>query len=296
MKISVIGAGAWGTAFGKILQRNGHTVSYIHRHDTEWADGTPGEYVILAVPCQSLRARMNTLRAPGVPVFSLIKGIEVQTHLRATEIVRDVWKEERVGAISGPSLASEVQIQAPTAVVLASEDEELAKAMQHVVHQKMFRTYRSADLAGVEWGGALKNVYALAGGVCFGLGLGENGLAGLMTRSLAEMVRIGALHGARMETLYGLSGTGDLFLTAYSGASRNHQVGEALGRGRELPEILSHMGGTAEGVPTTKAVFELVEMEGIKAPIVRELYQVLYQGKHPAEAFQDLMVRRVDEE
>ena len=296
MKISVVGAGAWGSAFGKILQRNGHEVAFVHRHDTGWHGGSPGEYVILAVPCQALRERLKSLSTPRAPVFSLIKGIEVQTHVRATEIVRDVWKEERVGAISGPSLASEVQVQAPTAVVLATEDEELGKSMQQIVHQKMFRTYRSVDVAGVEWGGALKNVYALAGGVCFGLGLGENGLAGLMTRSLAEMVRIGALHGARVETLYGLSGAGDLFLTAYSGASRNHQVGEALGRGRELSEILSHMGGTAEGVPTTKAVFELVEAEGIRAPIVRELYRVLYEGKHPAEAFQDLMVRRVDEE
>ncbi|MDD5261926.1 MAG: NAD(P)-dependent glycerol-3-phosphate dehydrogenase [Methylacidiphilales bacterium] len=296
MKISVVGAGAWGSAFGKILQRNSHEVRYVHRYDTAWPDGTAGDYVIMAIPCQSARERMKTLPAPQAPVFSLIKGIEVTTHLRVTEIIREVWKENRVGAISGPSLASEVQIQAPTAVVLACDDEELAKAMQQIVHQKMFRTYRSTDVVGVELGGALKNVYALAGGICYGLGLGENGLAGLMTRSLVEMVRIAALHGARMETLYGLSGMGDLFLTAYSGASRNHQVGEALGRGRELQEILSHMGGTAEGVPTTRAVFELVESEKIKAPVVRELYKVLYEGKTPAEGFQDLMVRRVDEE
>jgi len=296
MKITIVGAGAWGSALKKVLQVNGHEAVFIHRHDTAWNGGSPGDYVLLAVPCQSVRQRMESLPAPGVPVFSLIKGIEVKSHLRVTELIREVWREDRVGAISGPSLAPEVQVQSPTAVVVASEDEELAKSMQQVLHQQMFRTYRSNDLVGVELGGALKNVYALTGGICQGLRIGENGVAGLMTRCLAEMVRIAVSKGARVETLYGLSGMGDLILTAYSGASRNHQVGEALGRGRELQEILSHMSGTAEGVPTTRAVYEIVTEEKIKAPVVRELYQVLYQGKPVMDGMRDLLVRKVDEE
>lgn len=295
MRITVIGKGTWGSAFGKVLQRNGHVVQFVERGQG-WPEAGPGEMVFLAVPCQVLRERLGALSAPGVPVVSLIKGLEIGSRKRVSEVVAEIWPGAAVAAVSGPSFASEVQVGSPTAAVVAAADAGLAQAVQQVAHQTTFRLYRSGDLAGVELGGALKNVYALAGGICEGLGIGENGMAGLMTRCLAEMVRLACVCGARKETLFGLSGMGDLILTAYSGQSRNHQVGVALGKGRELGEILEHLGGTAEGVPTAQAVYELVEAGGIKAPVAREIYRVLYEGKSAAEGMRDLLTRSVDEE
>ncbi|MDZ4787994.1 MAG: NAD(P)H-dependent glycerol-3-phosphate dehydrogenase [Blastochloris sp.] len=296
MKISVIGKGAWGSAMGRALTRNGHEVIYLGRNEREWQSGGAGDFVLLAVPCQSIRSRLLELPPPGVAVFSLVKGIEIHSKKRVTEVVEEIWPGHVTGAISGPSLASEVEADSPTALVVASMDEVWSKLVQKAIHQRLLRTYRSSDVIGVELGGALKNVYALAGGMCQGLGLGENGLAGLMTRSLGEMMRLAVSLGAKAETLSGLSGMGDLILTAYSGESRNHKVGIALGKGRDLQEILRHLNGTAEGVPTAKAVHELVQERGIKAPVAEQIYQVLYKGKTPAEGFKALMMREVSEE
>ncbi|MDX6766580.1 MAG: NAD(P)H-dependent glycerol-3-phosphate dehydrogenase [Candidatus Methylacidiphilales bacterium] len=296
MRVTIIGKGAWGSAFGKLLERNGHEVGFLEREHTSWPPAGPGDLVVLALPCQSLRARLGSLQHPGVPVISLIKGLEIATRLRVSQIVEQVWPGSPLASVSGPSFASEVQTGAPTAAVVASLDPALAARVQEMAHQTTFRLYRSNDLVGVELGGALKNVYALAGGMCEGLGIGENGLAGLMTRSLAEMVRVVGVSGGRMETVFGLGGMGDLILTAYSGQSRNHQVGVALGRGRELGEILDHLGGTAEGVPTSKALYEIVTEHRIKAPIATEIYQVLYGGKRVAEGMRSLLTRSVDEE
>jgi glycerol-3-phosphate dehydrogenase (NAD(P)+) len=296
MRISIIGQGAWGSAMGRALTNNGHQVLFIGREDVTWSENKPGDLVLLAIPCQSLRTRLERLPAPGVPVFSLIKGIEISTKMRVTEIVQSVWSGHVTGALSGPSLAVEVQAQAPTALVVGCEDEDWAKKVQGAIHQKLLRTYRTNDVIGVELGGALKNVYALAGGMCQGLGLGENGLAGLMTRCLAEMMRLAVSFGARQETLAGLSGMGDLILTAYSGESRNHRVGIALGKGQSLAAILDGLKGTAEGVPTAKAVHELVAQRNVKAPVAEQIYQVLYEGKSPAEGFHDLMMREASEE
>lgn len=296
MRITLIGKGAWGSAFAKVLQRNGHVVQFVGREDKDWPSAGPGDLLVLALPCQSLRQRLATLPAPQIPVVSLIKGLELGTHRRVSEVVREVWPGTPVAAVSGPSFASEVQVGDPTAAVVASDDESLARKVQEAAHQTTFRLYRSDDLAGVELGGALKNVYALAGGMCEGLGIGENGMAGLMTRCLAEMVRVACTCGAKKETLFGLSGMGDLILTAYSGQSRNHQVGVALGRGRELGEILEHLNGVAEGVPTTTAVYEIASSRGIKAPVAVEIYRVLTQGKSAAEGMRDLLTRSVEAE
>jgi glycerol-3-phosphate dehydrogenase (NAD(P)+) len=293
MHVTILGEGSWGSAMGRLLRHNGHTVEFLHRQDEAWPGGRAGDLVFLALPCQSVRGKLRQLPVPGVPVVSLIKGLEVGTGLRVSEVVNEIWPGTACACISGPSLAAEVQAGAPTAAVVAAREEALAELIQTAVHQKLFRLYRSTDLKGVELGGALKNVYALAGGICAGLSVGENGMAGLMTRSLAEMVRIAVNAGARVETLYGLSGMGDLILTAYSGASRNHQVGEALGRGRELEEILKHLAGTAEGVPTTLAVCDFVNRHRIKAPVVQEIYHVLYEHKSIREAFDDLLLREV---
>lgn len=296
MRITVVGRGSWGSAFGKVLQRNGHVVQFVERAQTGWPEAGPGELVFLALPCQLLRGRLADLGNPGVPVVSLIKGLEIHSRKRVSEVVAEVWPGAAVAAVSGPSFASEVQAGAPTAAVVAAEDPALAQMVQQCAHQTTFRLYRSGDLAGVELGGALKNVYALAGGICEGLGIGENGMAGLMTRCLAEMVRLACAGGAKKETLFGLSGMGDLVLTAYSGQSRNHQVGVALGRGRELGEILEHLGGTAEGVPTTRAVHDIIQARGIKAPVAGEIFRVLYEGKSAADGMRDLLTRAVEEE
>ncbi|MEM6823308.1 MAG: NAD(P)-dependent glycerol-3-phosphate dehydrogenase, partial [Verrucomicrobiota bacterium] len=186
----MIGKGAWGSAIASLLGRNEHEVAFLQRDDKTWPNEDPGEMVFLAIPCQNLRQRLESLPDPKLPVVSLIKGIEIDRFLRVTEIIRSVWSNAAVATISGPSFASEVIENAPTAAVVASDDEALAIRIQDAVHQKLFRLYRSTDLVGVELGGALKNVYALAGGMCSGLGIGENGMAALMTRSLAEMSRI----------------------------------------------------------------------------------------------------------
>lgn len=296
MKIAIIGKGAWGTAFGQSLERNGHQVFLLGREAPALPD--PGiELVFLAVPCQVLRERLQrfTLRA-GIPVISLVKGIEITTGKRVTELVKDVFPENPVGAVSGPSLAGEVAKNLPSVLVVACEDSALAESVQKVIHSKFLRTYRSNDLPGIELGGALKNVYAIAGGVCAGLGMGENAMAGLLTRCLAEMVRVGCSCGAKKETLFGLSGLGDLMLTSYSESSRNHRVGVALAGGKSVEEAMAQAGGVAEGYGTTRAVYQLTLDRGIKAPVVAETHEVLYRGKSPKTAMHDLLLRDADHE
>jgi glycerol-3-phosphate dehydrogenase (NAD(P)+) len=201
-----------------------------------------------------------------------------------------------VGSVSGPGLAGEVSMGKPTVLVVATDDPAVTETVQKIVHSKYLRTYRSSDVPGVEFGGALKNIFAIGAGVCAGLRIGENAMAGLVTRSLAEMVRIGLAGGSKMETLFGLSGLGDLMLTAYSESSRNHKVGVALAEGRGLNEILETLGGVAEGVYTTRAIYQFTEERKIKAPIVRETFQVLFETKSPVTAMHDLLTRNVDAE
>jgi glycerol-3-phosphate dehydrogenase (NAD(P)+) len=176
-------------------------------------------------------------------------------------------------------------------VVAAAEEESLAREVQTVLHGPTFRVYRADDLAGVEWGGSLKNVYAMAAGMCAGLGLGENSLAGLLTRSLREMVRVAVELGAKEETLYGLSGVGDLMLTSYSRASRNRRVGERIGAGDKLEKALNSVEGVCEGVPTTQALHGLMAKRRVEAPVADQLFAVLFEGKSPKAALQALMER-----
>lgn len=291
----MVGNGAWGSAVGSVLERHNHQVVYLCREDKGWIDNDHGQMIFLAIPCQVLRKRLSQLLVPdsAVPVVSLIKGIEVDHFDRVSDIVKSVWPESPFASISGPSFAHEVTMSMPTTAVVASESMELSRAIQTVVHDKLFRLYTSQDLIGVELGGALKNVYAIAGGMCQGLGMGDNAMAGLMTRSLAEMSRIAISLGARQETLFGLSGIGDLMLTSFSGASRNHQVGEALGKGAEIQQIMENLRGTAEGVPTTKAVHDWVVKNDIRAPIISEVHAVLYENKSPRKSVEDLLIREV---
>jgi len=298
MKITMIGKGAWGSAVGRVLERNQHQVQYMERKDQAWINEDHGQMIFLAVPCQVLRQRLSSLNPPDpeVPVVSLIKGIEVENLDRVSRIVNGVWPDSPFATISGPSFAHEVSMNMPTVAVVAAESVELAEQIQSVVHEKTFRLYTSQDLTGVELGGALKNVYAIAGGMCQGLGMGDNAMAGLMTRSLAEMSRIAISLGAKQETLFGLSGIGDLMLTSFSGASRNYQVGEALGKGGELSQIMQNLGGTAEGVPTARAIHQWVVEKEIRAPIISEVYAALYENKSPRRSVEDLLLREAGKE
>lgn len=297
MKVGIIGAGTWGMAMGHVLERNDHKVFFVRREDKKWPkENAHPDFIVLALPCQVVRERLQSLDVPNAPIISLTKGIEIKTGLSTTQILEEILPEHPRAAISGPNLASEVEKQIPTATVAASSASDLAKQTQELLHQKTFRVYRSSDIIGVELGGALKNIYAIAGGICHGLKLGENALAALVTRCLAEMVRIACVLGAQKETLYGLSGMGDLMLTAYSGISRNHRVGEALARGEKLDHTLKNLVGVAEGVPTAKAVYRIIEKNKIKAPVLAEVYHVLYDNKAPTDALHDLLLRQVEEE
>ena len=289
MKIVVLGKGAWGGAVGELIRSRGHEVAWVEQDRVEMPG--PAEMIFLAVPTQSVRGCLQELGAQSVPVVSLSKGIEIETGKRISEVVRELWPKAPVAAVSGPSLATELVNQVPTAVVAAAENEKLAKQVQEILHGPSFRVYRTTDLAGVEWGGSLKNVYALAAGMCAGLGLGENSLAGLLTRSLREMVRVAVQLGAKEETLYGLSGVGDLMLTSYSRASRNRRVGERLGAGDKLEKALASVEGVCEGVPTTEALHRIEAKRKVEAPVADQLYAVLFQGKSPKAALQALMER-----
>ncbi|MFH1067608.1 MAG: NAD(P)H-dependent glycerol-3-phosphate dehydrogenase [bacterium] len=296
VNIDIIGAGAWGTAIGKVLRGNSHAVRYIERSHAHWPQGNAPDYIFLALPCQTVRARLSPLDVPPAPMISLTKGIEIGTGLRVTQILQQILTPRHLAALSGPNFAVEVERQAPTATVVASSNQEFAQTVQSLLHQKFFRVYRSDDLIGVELGGALKNIYAIAAGICVGLNIGDNGMAGLLTRSLAEMARIGCVLGAKKETFFGLSGIGDLMLTAYGGRSRNHQVGEAIGKGATVEEALKSIIGVAEGVPTTEAVFRLAREKGLKTPVLDEVHKILYESKPPLTAFHDLMLRQVEAE
>lgn len=295
MNLAVVGTGAWGKAFSEVLVKNGHEVRLIGRRDT-WPEEFSVEMAFLALPAQATRKRLQELSPPPLPWVSLSKGIEIGTGLRMSQIIAEVVKPRDIASLSGPCLAPEVARGLPTAVVVASENEDFSRLCQEVIQQKGFRTYRSTDLTGVELGGAMKNVFAIAAGVCFGIRAGENALAALVTRGLAEMVRVGVSLGAKKETLFGLSGAGDLMLTCYSRESRNHRVGEHLAKGEGLQAILSDLHEVAEGVPTTRALRESVQRLGIQAPILNGVHALLYEGKMPQQAVEDLLTRSVSEE
>ena len=295
MNIVVLGQGAWGRAVGQLAEKRGHAVTFLHHATTDWPATTP-DHVMLALPVQHVRETLQRFRPPGVPVLSLSKGLEITTGQRVSQIVTEVWNEPRVAALSGPTFASEIAAGLPAICTIAAEDEALARQFQNILHQPSFRTYCSTDLIGVELGGALKNVYAIAGGACHGLKLGQNSLAGLITRCLAEMTRIGVQAGARAETFAGLSGMGDLMLTATSEQSRNFRCGHLLAQGFSLEEILPKLEGVCEGVPTTLSVHRNNSIPPDSKPIVTQLHAVLYEGKSPKDAVRHLLGRAARDE
>ncbi|OPZ26462.1 MAG: Glycerol-3-phosphate dehydrogenase (NAD(P)+) [Lentisphaerae bacterium ADurb.BinA184] len=325
MKITVLGDGGWGTALAMLLVGNGHAVTqwgpfadYLDemartRANPRFLPGIPlpaglrltpdmaaavegAELVVLAAPVPYMRPMLVKLAGTGAAARAVLvnvaKGIEVGTHRRPQEIGRELLGPTAWATLSGPSHAEEVARGIPTAVVSAADDEAVARTVQAAFMGAFFRVYTATDVVGVELGGALKNIFAVAAGICDGMGFGDNSKAALMTRGIAEMARLGEALGGCAQTFAGLSGVGDLIVTCISRHSRNRHVGEELGRGATLPQIQKAMGlSVAEGVKTTLSAYELACQAGVSAPIIHEVHAALYEGKDPRQAARDLMTR-----
>jgi glycerol-3-phosphate dehydrogenase (NAD(P)+) len=326
VSVAVIGAGSWGTALALVAGANGHrvhlwtrTAAIAHaindtRENPVYLRGvrlppqvratdalgeavSEAEVVILAVPshaCRSVFTAMVPYIDPRMVLVSAIKGIEIETEMRISEVLRDILRdhfEPRLAVLSGPSFAQEVARGDPTAIVVASSPPDYAEKVQRLLSSASLRLYTSLDVVGVEWGGAVKNVIAIAAGVVTGLGWGFNSVAALITRGLAEMTRLSVTLGGRPETMAGLAGVGDLVLTCTGTLSRNRYVGVELARGRRLPDILASLHMVAEGVNTTRAVHALARRHGIDMPITSSVHAVLYEGKDPRQAVSELMGR-----
>jgi glycerol-3-phosphate dehydrogenase (NAD(P)+) len=254
------------------------------------------DYLLWATPSTALgeiaRSLLESRYLTKNPVMvSCVKGLDHQRYQRMTEILEDVFPELSTAVLSGPNHAEEVARSIPSATVIASQEPEIAEHLQLIFSTKTFRVYTSTDVVGVEIGGALKNIFALGAGLCDGLGLGDNSKAAFVTRSLAELIRIGTALGGRRETFQGLSGVGDLVGTCFSRHSRNRGVGERLARGEPLDYITESMGTVAEGIPTTRSAIYLGEKLSVETPLIREIHSILYGSTPPAEAMQRLLAR-----
>jgi glycerol-3-phosphate dehydrogenase (NAD(P)+) len=332
-RIAILGGGSWGTALAIVLSRTHkpHEVSLWVR-DAALAESIrrarenkpylPGHklpetvqvsqdaaavlenagMVVGAIPAahaRSIYQHAMPYLARGIPIVSATKGLEPATHARMSEVISEIVSPEfppRIAVLSGPSFAAEVAASQPTAVVLASRDVALANELQEEFAAPNFRLYTNDDVLGVELAGAMKNVMAIAAGVCQGLGLGSNPLAALITRGLAEMTRLAVALGARQETLGGLAGLGDLVLTCTGSLSRNRHVGVGLGKGRGLAEILAGMKMVAEGVGTSGALLALAREAAIELPITEQVEAILHQGRPPREAIRSIMERPLKRE
>jgi glycerol-3-phosphate dehydrogenase (NAD(P)+) len=251
--------------------------------------------IIFAVPTSATRVMAHVLAEAGLPqsaiLLSCAKGIEKHTGDRMSQVLREIFPKNPIAALSGPNHAEEIATGMATCAVIGSEDHELAVRLQELFTFPHFRSYTSDDLAGIEFGGAVKNVYAIAAGMAHGLGLGDNAVAALVTRALAEMSRLGIALGGRMETFAGLSGVGDLIVTCFSEHSRNHRVGLALGKGKTLEEAVATLGMVAEGVPNTSSIHEAARRMGVRTPIIDAVYSILYEGKSAPLAMCELLTR-----
>jgi glycerol-3-phosphate dehydrogenase (NAD(P)+) len=261
------------------------------------------DVVLLACPAQTMRQTAAHVRASlpadAAPrlILSLAKGLEVGSHLRPSEAILEALPEVAVGALSGPTNAAEVARGLPAAMVLASKAEEsVVQEVQAAISGPTLRLYTTDDIAGVEFGGCLKNIYAIAAGCCDGLGLGDNAKAALMTRAVTEMVRVGSALGARRETFYGLSGFGDLVATCHGVWSRNREFGQRIGEGRQIAELLAGRRTVVEGYETTRSFAGLCAERRIDAPILVEMNAILFQGRRPADAISAFMMRELKRE
>lgn len=320
---AILGTGSFGTALARLLAQRVATVEMIGRdeavaesinkthHNSRYLAGIElpeniiastslkaaanHPLVLFCVPTAATRETAGALAECGLPkdtvLLSCAKGIERNTGERMSEILREKLPTYPVAVLSGPNHAEEIGACLATCAVIGTEDETLARRLQELFTTPHFRSYTSDDLAGIELGGAIKNVYAIAAGIAAGLGLGDNAIAALVTRALAEMTRLGVRLGGRVETFAGLSGVGDLIATCFSEHSRNHRVGLALGAGKTLEEATSSLGMVAEGVPNTLSIHESAQRVGVRTPIIDAVHAILYRGMPAARALHELLNR-----
>jgi glycerol-3-phosphate dehydrogenase (NAD(P)+) len=322
-RILVLGTGGWGTALSIVLHNKGHNVTlwgstpdYVeylkkHRENKKYLKGIEipsdleitsdiakaqieTDLIVVAIPTPYVRKTIKPLEnhyVLGTPIVSVIKGIENETLMRGSEILRDVFGEQPIALLLGPSHAEEVARKLPTTVVIACKNIKLAKEIQDIFITERFRVYTNTDVIGVEIGTSVKNVIAIAAGICDGLGFGNNSKAALITRGLAETMRLGVAMGGQRETFSGLTGLGDLITTCVSPYGRNRLVGEQIAKGKKLSQLLEEMDQVAEGVLTTKSVCKLANKYNVEMPITKEIYNVLFEDKDPIKAVNELMVR-----
>ncbi|PZR77208.1 MAG: glycerol-3-phosphate dehydrogenase [Chthoniobacterales bacterium] len=322
-RTAIIGAGGWGTALAVLWSKKGNEITLwgndpgrtetvrATRENREYLPGVKipdaihvtsnindcadADLLVFVTPSTALRAVATRLRASlsnsDAVLLSGTKGIEHGTGLRMSEILEQIFPQNTIAVLSGPNLAVEVSRDLPTASVLGCRISECAEELQRYLGSEHFRIYSSDETIGIELGGALKNVFAIPAGVSDGFGLGDNSKAALVTRSLAELLRLGTAMGGNPRTFYGLSGAGDLIATCFSQHSRNRRVGEKLGRGQTLDQIRAGTHMVAEGIPTAKSAYECARKLKIETPIIDQIYSVLYEGKRPDQAMQELLGR-----
>jgi glycerol-3-phosphate dehydrogenase (NAD(P)+) len=322
-KTAILGTGGWGTALAALWAKKGQDIllwgnnpSRVEvlgktRENTDYLPGVKlpesigltshikdcgsADLIVFVTPSTALRAIATRLREvitnDQAMLLSCTKGIEHGTGMRMSEVLREIFPGHAIAVLSGPNLAVEVSRDLPTATVLACNPPEHAAGLQSFLGGARFRIYTGEELTGIELGGALKNVFAIAAGASDGLGLGDNSKAALVTRSLAELIRLGTAMGGDVRTFYGLSGAGDLIATCFSKHSRNRRVGEQLGRGQSPKEISSSMRMVAEGIPTAKSAYECARKLNIDTPIIDQVYALLYEGKTATQALEELLGR-----
>ncbi len=321
--IAVLGAGSWGTALATLIAQRGLPI-VLWGHDAEriaelvksrenstylpgvkladairptadLAAAAQSDAILVVVPSKVVREVAEHFANRGISRTTILvtctKGIERGSGMRMSQVLQEFFPENPIAALSGPSHAEEVARNMPTALVIGSEDEAIAQSLQQTITGPFFRPYTSPDIAGIELGGALKNIFAIAAGCGDGLGLGDNSKAALVTRSLAELIRVGIALGGKRETFQGLSGIGDLIVTCFSQHSRNRKVGERLGSGETVESIVKSMKMVAEGVPTTLSVYEWARKHSIRTPIIDAVYSVLYESRAPRDVMMELLNR-----
>ncbi|PHR72884.1 MAG: NAD(P)H-dependent glycerol-3-phosphate dehydrogenase [Lutibacter sp.] len=320
LKVAVLGGGSWGTTLASLTARNSPTIIWARNSDTvdeinehhtnsKYLPNTllhrhlsasnsieetvqNADVVVMGIPSQNFREVLQEAKKyirPWVPIISLAKGLEIETGMRMTEIIKEEMPGHPAGVLTGPNLAKEIHSGKAAAAVIAMVDKTIAKKLQTVFNSGLFRVYTNNDVIGCELGGALKNIMAIATGMGDGADAGDNTRSALITRGLSELTRLGVAMGGKRRTFAGLAGMGDLVATCSSSKSRNHHVGFQLGTGKTLEKIIEEMNEVAEGVKTAKVVMELSKKYNVDMPISREVYKVLYEGNTAADAFRGLV-------
>ena len=321
-KIAVIGSGSWGVALAMVLDRNGHEVK-LWSYNKEEAELINNEHkckflpniivpssikcftdleesikdteiILIVTPSKAIRATLNNMKPFVTKNQSFVlcsKGMEPDTQMVYTQVIKEIMPDNIVSALSGPSHAEEVSTNIPTALVIASESDEMALNLQDIFMNDKLRVYTNDDMLGVEMGGSLKNIIALACGIAMGLGYGDNTIAALITRGIAEIARLGVEAGAKRETFYGLTGVGDLFVTCSSKHSRNRQAGILIGQGKSVDEAVKEVGMVVEGIYAVDGAYALARKYSVRTPIIDVMYAIIHNGKSPVEATAELMTR-----